>query len=106
MKTVDELMEEAFGPQNPRDPRSEEYKAGVRTRLAFLIEGRSITCPYLTGTAQADAFFAGFDEANRICERQRGRFSAVHCSQCGRGFGPGDAGFSHCAANKHLKAID
>lgn len=29
-------------------------------------------------------------------------FSNVYCSNCGREFGPGDHGFSHCENHKHL----
>jgi len=30
----------------------------------------------------------------------------VYCSQCGRGFGPGSHGFSHCGNHKGLKVIE
>lgn len=30
------------------------------------------------------------------------RFTNVYCSNCGREFGPGDHGFSHCDDHKHL----
>lgn len=30
----------------------------------------------------------------------------VYCSQCGRGFGPGNHGFSHCSSHKGLKVIE
>ena len=33
------------------------------------------------------------------------RFPNVSCSQCGRNFGPGDHGFSHCDNHKHLCAV-
>lgn len=42
---------------SPRDPRSDEYKAGRRAALAFRIRGEHIEVPYRTGTVQADAFF-------------------------------------------------
>jgi hypothetical protein len=32
------------------------------------------------------------------------RFRNVSCSQCGRDFGPGDSGFSHCENHQHLVA--
>jgi hypothetical protein len=34
------------------------------------------------------------------------RFPMVHCSQCGKGFGPGDSGFSHCKDHQHLKVVE
>lgn len=61
--TVDALMAAAFGV--PRDPRSPEYKAGVRAALAFRIDGIKIRCPHPMGTAQADAFYSGVDEGRR-----------------------------------------
>lgn len=49
-------------------------------------------------------------EADRL-QRERGafiqqqppRFEMVYCSACGQGFGPGDAGFSHCPDHAHLQ---
>jgi hypothetical protein len=66
MKTVDELMQEAFDPSRHRDPRSDEYKAGVRAALEYRINCKKISMPYQVGTAQADAFFSGLDEGHRI----------------------------------------
>lgn len=63
MKTVMEIFEAAFHPA--RDPRSEEYKAGVIAALSFRIAGQKIPQPYALGTAQADAFYAGIDEGHR-----------------------------------------
>ncbi|KVH04205.1 hypothetical protein WS84_17510 [Burkholderia anthina] len=34
------------------------------------------------------------------------RFDNVECSECGRGFGPGIAGFSHCTDHIGRRAID
>jgi hypothetical protein len=34
------------------------------------------------------------------------RFANVGCSECGRGFGPGNAGFSHCADHIGRRALD
>ncbi|KUY54339.1 hypothetical protein WS45_20895 [Burkholderia sp. RF2-non_BP3] len=46
----------------------------------------------------------------RIAEADLGaaapRFENVGCSQCGRGFGPGNAGFSHCADHIGRHALD
>lgn len=59
-----ELYAKAF--TGPRDPRSDEYKAGVRAALLYRLDGREIKCPYQMGTAQADAFYSGLDEGHRI----------------------------------------
>ncbi|MDQ2079513.1 hypothetical protein RA307_04905 [Xanthobacteraceae bacterium Astr-EGSB] len=32
------------------------------------------------------------------------KFTKTSCSQCGREFGPGDEGFSHCHQHSHLDA--
>jgi len=34
------------------------------------------------------------------------RFQNVSCSQCGRGFGPGDSGYSHCSDHKGKTPVD
>ena len=34
------------------------------------------------------------------------RFDKTYCSQCGKEFGPGDHGFSHCENHKHLTVRD
>lgn len=36
------------------------------------------------------------DAATEIRAEMEPRFPNVYCSQCGRDFGPGDNGFSHC----------
>jgi hypothetical protein len=56
------LYHEAFS--TPRDPRSAEYKAGVRAALAFHIEGKRIAHLYEAGTAQDDAYHAGIAEGH------------------------------------------
>ena len=33
------------------------------------------------------------------------RFQNVSCSHCGRDFGPGDAGFSHCEDHKRPRIL-
>jgi hypothetical protein len=62
--TVDDLMAEAFAPG--RDPRSAEYKAGVRAILERKLNGTALPLPYALGTVQADAYMAGWDEGNAI----------------------------------------
>lgn len=67
MKTVDELMREAF--DTPRDPRSKEYKEGVRALLDWRVNGSRVKSPYPMGTVQADAFYSGGEEGRRIADR-------------------------------------
>jgi hypothetical protein len=62
--SVDNLMQVAFF--NGRAPRSAEYKAGTRMALEHRIERKDIVPPYETGTAVADAFFAGIDEGKLL----------------------------------------
>jgi len=61
---VESLMVEAFAPG--REPRSAEYKAGVRAILDWRINGAPLAAPYELGTAQADAYFAGQEEGKAI----------------------------------------
>ena len=61
---VQELYAKAF--TGPRDPRSAEYKAGVRAALFFRLAGKAIPRPYAMGTVQADAYYADIDEGHRI----------------------------------------
>lgn len=58
------LFEKAFAV--PRDPRSDEYKAGVLAALEFRCDGKPITCPYSPASAQSDAFYAGTNEGHAI----------------------------------------
>lgn len=64
MKDIEKIFNGAFPAT--RTPRSSEYKSGVRAALAFRFNKESINCPYKTGTAQADAFFAGVTEGHAI----------------------------------------
>lgn len=61
---VDLILAAAFG--QPRDPRSAEYKAGVRAALAFRIDSIAIKRPYAAGTSADDAFDAGLAEGNSL----------------------------------------
>lgn len=60
------LMLAAFSV--PREPRSDEYKAGVRAALELFIEGKRMPFPppFPLGTAAADAYLAGVDEGRAI----------------------------------------
>ncbi len=40
-----------------------------------------------------------------IRERDKQKFTNVWCSNCGKDFGPGDHGFSHCDSHNGLRAI-
>lgn len=64
---IDRLMSTTFCPG--RDPRSDEYKAGARAVLMFLLEGAPMPRPFEMGTAQADAFYAGVDEGRGVWSR-------------------------------------
>lgn len=64
MSAIDLLIDTAFA--SPRDPRSPEYKAGVRAALEKRFNGVAIACPYELGTAAADAFLSGLDEGRAI----------------------------------------
>jgi hypothetical protein len=73
MSKATELFEEAF--RGPRDPRSDEYKAGVLSCLMFRFgEVDSVTCPYPLGTASADAYFAGCSEGHTIYRNATGKY--------------------------------
>lgn len=65
--TVDQLFAAAFAV--PRDPRSAAYKLGVRAALQFRIEGRRIERPYVVGSAECDAYFAGVQEGHAVWRR-------------------------------------
>lgn len=67
MKTADDLFNEAFDP--PREKRSAAYKNGVMQALRVVLgEDNSPPLPYQLGTAEADAYFSGYDEG-----RSRGK---------------------------------
>lgn len=76
---VERLMTETFN--RARDPRSEAYKLGVRELLNCKAQGIRLVCPYKMGTTEADAFYSGVDEGNRIwraylAARQFGAYGA------------------------------
>lgn len=62
--SVDQLFQATFN--RPRDPRSAEYKAGVRAALAFRIEGKRIAKLYDPASAQDDAYYSGMAEGHAI----------------------------------------
>lgn len=62
--TVDQLFNAAFS--TARDPRSAEYRAGVRAALAFRIEGVPIRHQHAAGTAADDAFASGIQEGHAV----------------------------------------
>jgi hypothetical protein len=65
MKTVDDLMEQAFF--DGRDRRSAEYMQGARDVLVARMAGGALPAiPFEIGTAQADAYLAGREEGGII----------------------------------------
>lgn len=46
-----------------REPRSPQYRAGLRALYEHRVLGLPLQCPHAVGTAQADAWFAGVEEA-------------------------------------------
>lgn len=59
--TAQSVFEQAFKPL--RAPRSEAYKQGVLATLRVRIDKQQwVPCPYVEGTAESDAFFAGVEE--------------------------------------------
>ena len=61
MKTADDLFCEAF--DNARDKRSNAYKAGVTQALRVVLgEANNPPMPFNMGSAEADAYLAGYDE--------------------------------------------
>lgn len=61
---VDRLMAQAFDRSRHRDPRSAEYRWGVRAALDFRLLRHPLSCPFDIGTCQADAWFAGVEEGH------------------------------------------
>lgn len=55
-----------------RTPRSDAYKAGHYAALVkFLGDGPLRRCPYANGTAEADAWYAGYDEGRATAAEVR-----------------------------------
>jgi hypothetical protein len=70
MSTADQLLAQAF--QQPRDPRSPEYRADVLAALRLRLgDSAHVVCPYGLGTAQADAWFSGTDEGHALGRAHR-----------------------------------
>lgn len=69
MSDVDQLLSVAF--DRPRSPRSEAYKRGCRALLARKIDATPMRCPYVAGTAESDAWYAGVAEGHTIWDEQR-----------------------------------
>jgi hypothetical protein len=61
---VEQLFKAAF--DTARDPRSAEYKEGVRAALNYRVNGKHIHHPYPATSAQSDAFHAGTAEGHAI----------------------------------------
>lgn len=67
--SAEQLFSQAFNA--PRDPRSLEYKAGVRAALQFRVDGARITRPYPIGSASDDAFDGGLAEGHALWRRSQ-----------------------------------
>lgn len=76
MKTVAELLLEAFPPGRPN--RSPEYKLGLEQALRSRLEGVRTDCPYQHGSAALDAWAAGIEEGHLIyrVEQKRARIGS------------------------------
>lgn len=60
--TAQAIFDAAFPSFRPA--RSEAYRIGVLEQLRYrMMESAQIQCQYTAGTAEADAFWAGVDEA-------------------------------------------
>jgi hypothetical protein len=64
MTIATQLYDKAF--HSTRDPRSAAYRAGVLDTLSHKESGSSLTLPYDTGTAEADAWHGGNQEGHSI----------------------------------------
>ncbi len=64
LQRAERVVEEAFPRHNT--PRSEEYKAGARAILKYLLAGNPILCPFEPATAEHDAYYAGVDAGKRM----------------------------------------
>lgn len=62
--TPDSLFAAAF--DRPRDPRSPEYKAGVRAALEYRLNKTPIRHSYPPASAASDAYHAGIEEGHSI----------------------------------------
>jgi hypothetical protein len=61
---IEDMLAEGLGAG---DPRSTEYRAGVRVALEWALMRSPMGGPYPPGSTQADAFAAGRDEGRRLC---------------------------------------
>lgn len=62
-KEADVWMNDSFAPGR-RDPRSEAYRRGLRGALMHA-NGDQTNCPYEQGTAENDAWYAGWQEGQQ-----------------------------------------
>lgn len=111
-----------------RDQRSweaanESFDAEQAVADAMIRISADDVLDHLTGDAAfaaaldaADAYLIGLcvlaarqDYALCLIDREHGRaaprFASVGCSACGRHFGPGNHGFSHCISHAGLRSI-
>ena len=51
----------------PRGPRSPQYKDGALAAIRFHLDGVRARCPHTSGTAEWDAWLAGYAEGRDAC---------------------------------------
>ena len=95
--TLSALRGALYTPIVPYTPTAPAVGAPVadmvpRSRLVAMERELQEAADKLTAVQQS----AG-DEIRRLNREAAPRFESVWCSQCGRQFGPGNSGFSHCA---------
>jgi hypothetical protein len=64
MKTAKELCEAIFAV--PRMLRSPEYRDGALAAFRCFLEHEKATCPHSAGTAECDAWWAGYREGMNV----------------------------------------
>ena len=70
---LDAIVQDNFPAGRPA--RSAVYHEGLRAKLCARLQGKFPSCPYLHGSTELDAYFAGYDEGTRIL-RFRDTFGA------------------------------
>ena len=63
--TATEIHKRLF--DRPRDPRSPAYKAGALAAIRLNLDGVDLGLPYAPGTAEHDAWLAGYAEGRDAC---------------------------------------
>lgn len=69
VQLVESALAAAF--DQPRAPRSGQYRAGVRAALYSRAGLRPVRNPFPAGSCESDAFLAGVDEGQALWRRAR-----------------------------------